>query len=285
MIYLLKKLTSEVLSMKNKKLVIGVIIAVGTVLAIIVIIGNVIFNKAEVIEDVPDGNSATARENSASIENEKENIGEGHVATDPNGSVIDNKEVEEIKFDEEDLKSKIGTYLIYENFMQDFYVGHEEDENVNIVDYANEAKVLIGYSLVVFSDLENDNKPTEEEVRKAIEEYCGEHYEKYIDTAECWIAFDGDNSYDFVEVGDYDASGYCNEIEKIEKGEDGKYTVTFVYSRPSDWDFIEGTPDKVQKFKKQFTFVYHPDAKYTKYQLTELSFLKGEEVYEEGEKK
>lgn len=285
MIYLLKKLTSEVLSMKNKKLVIGVIIAVGTVLAIIVIIGNVIFNKAEVIEDVPDGNSATARENSASIENEKENIGEGNVATDPKGSVIDNKEVEEIKFDEEDLKSKIGTYLIYENFMQDFYVGHEEDENVNIVDYANEAKVLIGYSLVVFSDLENDNKPTEEEVRKAIEEYCGEHYEKYIDTAECWIAFDGDNSYDFVEAGDYEASGYCNEIEKIEKGEDGKYTVTFVYSRPSDWDFIEGTLDKVQKFKKQFTFVYHPDAKYTKYQLTELSFLKGEEIYEEGEKK
>ena len=285
MIYLLKKLTSEVLSMKNKKQVIEVVLAIIVAILILFSIGLVIFNKAEKVDKTQEENSAIIGENLASIEDEKENIGEENVATDPKGSVIDNKEVEEIKFDEEDLKSKIGTYLIYENFMQDFYVGHEEDENVNIVDYANEAKVLIGYSLVVFSDLENDNKPTEEEVRKAIEEYCGEHYEKYIDTAECWIAFDGDNSYDFVEVGDYDASGYCNEIEKIEKGEDGKYTVTFVYSRPSDWDFIEGTLDKVQKFKKQFTFVYHPDAKYTKYQLTELSFLKGEEVYEEGEKK
>ena len=255
--------------MKNKKLVIGVCIAILAVLVIFVIIGNVIFDKAEEVEDFSEENSSIA-------ENVEENVGEENVTTEPKETATESNE--EVKFDEEDLKSKIGTYLIYENFMQDTFVPNQEDENVNIVDYANEAKVLIGYSLVVFSDLENDNKPTEEEVRKAIEEYCGEHYERYIDTAEYWIAFDGDNHYDFVEAGDYDAGGYCNEIEKIEKSEDGKYTVTFVYSRPTDWDFMEGTLDQVQKYRKQFTFIYHPEGKYTKYQLTELSFLKGEEV-------
>lgn len=257
--------------MKNKKLIIGVCVAV-IVLAVLVIVGNWIFDQAEVVVE---GENDIIEENDSA--KQKETATEGNESSETEKTAKD-KEAEEVKFDEDDLKSKIGTYLIYENFMQDFYVGHETEENVNIVDYANEAKVLIGYSLVVFSDLENDNKPTEEEVRKAIEEYCGEHYEKYIDTAEMWIAYDGNNYYDFVDAGDYDAGGYCNEIEKIEKGEDGKYTVTFVYSRPTDWDFMDGTLDQVQKYRKQFTFIYHPDAKYTKYQLTEMSFLKGEEV-------
>lgn len=244
--------------MKNKKLIIGIIIAVIVVLAVVYFIGISVFNKAEIVEEIP-------VENTSGQEDITEN------STEP-------VKEEEVQFDEEDLKSKIGVYLIYENFMQDYYVGHEEDENVNIVDYSNEAKVLIGYYLVMNSNPLSSAKPSEEEVRKAIEEYCGEHYEKYVDTAEVWMAFDGINCYDFVEAGDYSAEGLCNKIEKIEKGEDGKYTVTFVYSRPSEDDYIEGTLDKVQKYRKQFTFVYHPDAKYTKYQLTEISFLKGEEV-------
>lgn len=249
--------------MKKLKLILAVCLAVVVVLAIAV--GIVIFNKEAIVEEMPNTDAV--------VENKEEN----ELGAEEN--VAENN-AEEVQFDEEDLKEKIGTYLIYENFMQDTFVPNQEDENVNIVDYANEAKVLIGYYLVMYknNNLENYAKPTEEQVRKAVEEYCGEHYEKYIDTAEYWIAFDGEDSYDFVEAGDYDASGYCNQIEKIEKGEDGKYTVTFVYSRPSDWDFMEGTLDQVQKFKKQFTFIYHPDAEYTKYQLTELSFLKGEEV-------
>ena len=157
--------------------------------------------------------------------------------------------------------------------MQDYFIPEQELENANIVDYANEAKVFIGLNLV---SKQHDN-PSEEEVRKAVEEFCGEHYEDFIDTAEYWLAFDGDNAYRYVQAGDYDPIGYCNSIESITE-QDGKYTVTFVYSRPSDSDFMDNNIDRLPKYKKQFTFVYHDDAQYTKYQLTELSFLKGEEV-------
>ena len=245
--------------MKNKKLIIGIIIALVVLVALIAG-GIIIFNKAAIVEEV------------------KEN-GEKIIDDCQVGELAGNTESEEeVKFDEEDLKEKIGIYLIYENFMQDYFVPNQADENVNIVDYANEAKVLIGYYLVHFNNPLSSAKPSEEQVRKAVEEYCGEHYEKYIDTAECWIAFDGNDTYDFCEAGDYEASGLCNSIESIEKTPEGKYTVTFIYSRPSESDYIDGNLDKVQKYRKQFTFIYHPDAKYTKYQLTEISFLKGEEV-------
>ena len=242
--------------MKNKKKLIRFIVFFFSLMFIIVIF---VFKSLTTVNENLSKNKITDN-----------NIGEREV--------YEKKLENEIKFDEEDLKSKIGIYLVYENFMQDYFVPNQEDENFNIVDYSNEAKVFIGYSLVVFSDIENNTKPTEEQVRKAIEEYCGEHYEKYVDTSECLIAFDGDNSYEFVEVVDYSPTGYCNEIEKIEKNEDGRYTVTFIYSRPSDSDFIDATLDKVPKYRKQFTFIYNPNAKYTKYQLTELSFLKGNEI-------
>ena len=181
------------------------------------------------------------------------------------------------EIDEKDLKNKIGIYLIYDNFMNDYFVPEQNNENANIVDYSNEAKVFIGTYLVGESDPDRTNKITEEEVRKAIEEYCGEHYEKFIDTTEYWMAFDGDNAYEYVQDGDYDPIGYCNEIESIVE-QDGKYIVTFIYSRPSDSDFMDGKEDQVQKYRKSMTFIYHEDAKYTNYQLTELSFLQGEEV-------
>ena len=178
------------------------------------------------------------------------------------------------EFDEQDLKEKISTYLIYENFMQDYFVPEQELENANIVDYANEAKVFIG----IYLASKIYESPTEEQVRKAVEEFCGEHYNDFIDTAEYWIAFDGDDHYEYVQAGDYDPSGYCNTIENINE-QDGKYTVTFIYSRPSESDFVDNVDlDSLPKFRKQFTFIYHEDAQYTNYQLTELSFLKGEEV-------
>lgn len=268
--------------MKNKKIVICIFVIVFIVLAIIGCavykavttidndkIGSIEGNEELVADDVLNQSEDTTNQiTEPVVENEQQ-------TTEFDGKI---KVSDGFEFDEEDLKDKIGTYLVYENFMQDYFVPNQEDENVNIVDYANEAKVIIGYSLVLYSDPLSSVIPTEEQVRKAVEEFCGEHYEKYIDTAEYWMAFDGDNAYEFVEAGDYTASGYCNEIEKIEKGEDGKYTVTFIYSRPTDWDFMDGTLDQVQKYRKQFTFIYHEDAQYTKYQLTELSFLKGEEV-------
>ena len=207
---------------------------------------------------------------------ETKTITEPQEAIHKDGKIIaqDGKE-----FDEEDLKKKIGIYLIFDNFMNDYFVPEQNNENANIVDYANEAKVFIGTYLVGESNLDSTEKITEEQVRKAIEEYCGEHYERFIDTAEYWMAFDGDNAYEYVQDGDYDPIGYCNSIESI-TAEDGKYTVTFIYSRPGDGDFMDETENQVPKYRKSMTFICHDDAEYTNYQLTELSFLQGEEVKE-----
>ena len=143
---------------------------------------------------------------------ETKTITEPQEAIHKDGKIIaqDGKE-----FDEEDLKKKIGIYLIFDNFMNDYFVPEQNNENANIVDYANEAKVFIGTYLVGESNPDSTDKITEEQVRKAIEEYCGEHYERFIDTAEYWMAFDGDNAYEYVQDGDYDPIGYCNSIEKV----------------------------------------------------------------------
>lgn len=259
--------------MKNKKTIVYVCVIGILILGIIcfLVLKNV-NSKNSVSENLV--NNETDSENLASQAQENlENENLSNVITSEETSNLEGKIVasDGFEFDEKDLKEKIGIYLIYENFMQDYYEPEKELENANIVDYSNEAKVFIGYFL---SSYLNEN-PTEEQVRKAVEEFCGEHYENYIDTTEYWIAYDGDNSYEFVQAGDYNPSGYCNSIESI-VNDNGKYIVTFTYSRPSEQDYIDNNLDNIQKYRKQFTFIYHPDAEYTKYQLTELSFLKGE---------
>lgn len=253
-----------------------VIICVCIVVVILALIGFKVFNSMRTV-NIPEDNSVAVEEQE-SLEDKISNSNEENAVVQEtvhkDGKIIASNGVE---FDEEDLKSKIGIYLIYDNFMNDYFVPEQNNENANIVDYSNEAKVFIGSALVSSKNPERSSFPTEEQVRKAIEEYCGEHYERFIDTTEYWMAFDGDNAYEFVQAGDYDPTGYCNSIESItEQG--GKYTVTFIYSRPSDSDFIDETVDQVQKYRKSMTFIYHDDAKYTNYQLTELSFLQGEEV-------
>ena len=253
-----------------------VIICVCIVVVILALIGFKVFNSMRTV-NIPEDNSVVVEEPESSedtISNSNEENAVVQETVHKDGKIIASNGVE---FDEEDLKSKIGIYLIYDNFMNDYFVPEQNNENANIVDYSNEAKVFIGSSLVGSSNPDSNDKITEEQVRKAIEEYCGEHYEKFIDTTEYWMAFDGDNAYEFVQAGDYDPIGYCNSIESITE-QDGKYTVTFIYSRPSDGDFMDGIADQVQKYRKSMTFIYHDDAKYTNYQLTELSFLQGEEV-------
>lgn len=253
-----------------------VIICVCIVVVILALIGFKVFNSMRTV-NIPEDNSVAVEEPESSEDTTSNSNGENAVVQETvhkDGKIIASNGVE---FDEEDLKSKIGIYLIYDNFMNDYFVPEQNNENANIVDYSNEAKVFIGSSLVGSSNLDSNDKITEEQVRKAIEEYCGEHYEKFIDTTEYWMAFDGDNAYEFVQAGDYDPIGYCNSIESITE-QDGKYTVTFIYSRPSDGDFMDGIVDQVQKYRKSMTFIYHDDAKYTNYQLTELSFLQGEEI-------
>ena len=253
-----------------------VIICVCIVVVILALIGFKVFNSMRTV-NIPEDNSVAVEEQE-SLEDKISNSNEENAVVQEtvhkDGKIIASNGVE---FDEEDLKSKIGIYLIYDNFMNDYFVPEQNNENANIVDYSNEAKVFIGSALVSSKNPERSSFPTEEQVRKAIEEYCGEHYERFIDTTEYWMAFDGDNAYEFVQAGDYDPTGYCNSIESITE-QDGKYTVTFIYSRPSDSDFIDETVDQVQKYRKSMTFIYHDDAKYTNYQLTELSFLQGEEV-------
>ena len=253
-----------------------VIICVCIVVVILALIGFKVFNSMRTV-NIPEDNSVAVEEQE-SLEDKISNSNEENAVVQEtvhkDGKIIASNGVE---FDEEDLKSKIGIYLIYDNFMNDYFVPEQNNENANIVDYSNEAKVFIGSALVSSKNPERSSFPTEEQVRKAIEEYCGEHYERFIDTTEYWMAFDGDNAYEFVQAGDYDPTGYCNSIESITE-QDGKYTVTFIYSRPNEGDFIDGTVDQVQKYRKSMTFIYHDDAKYTNYQLTELSFLQGEEV-------
>ena len=258
--------------MKNKKLIIIICFFIFAILGCFLIFKIDLKNdssiqKAENIENI-DNNKEKGISNIQEqvIENESSNNTEGKIIA-TNG----------FEFNEKDLKEKLGIYLAYENFMNDYFVPEQELENANIVDYANEAKVFIGYFLVLYSNPLTSAIPTEEQVRKAVEEFCGEHYEKYIDTTEYWLAFDGDNSYEFVSAGDYNPTGYCNSIESIIE-QDGKYTVTFIYSRPREEDYIEDNLENNQKFRKSMTFIYHEDAIYTKYQLTELSFIKGEEV-------
>ena len=256
-----------------KKIVICVCIIV---VVLLVLIGFKVYKSMTTVNDFSENN--VSLEEQATLDelntnsNEENTVEQETVHKD--GKVIASNGVE---FDEEDLKSKIGIYLIFDNFMNDYFVPEQNNENANIVDYSNEAKVFIGSALVSSKNPERSSFPTEEQVRKAIEEYCGEHYEKFIDTTEYWMAFDGENAYTYVQAGDYDPTGYCNSIESITE-QDGKYIVTFIYSRPSDSDFMDGTLDQVQKYRKSMTFIYHEDAKYTNYQLTELSFLQGEEI-------
>ena len=258
--------------MKNKKLIIMI-----CVLIFIMVGCFSIFKFASKKEtSIQDTESLENKNNETEkgISDIQEQVNENETMTDIKGKIIANNGFE---FDEEDLKEKLGIYLAYENFMNDYFVPEKELENSNIVDYANEAKVFIGYFLVLYSNPISSAIPSEEQVRKAVEEFCGEHYEKYIDTTEYWLAYDGDNAYEFVSAGDYNPTGYCNSIESITE-QDGKYTVTFVYSKPSEEDYIENNLDNIQKYRKAMTFIYHEDAIYTKYQLTELSFLNGEEV-------
>lgn len=245
------------------------------IILVIGLIGYITYKNLKLNNNNPDENT-----NEIILENNQiiSNINENTFISDNDQEIVftEGKIIASngFEFDEQDLKEKIGMYLIYENFMQDYFIPEQELENANIVDYANEAKVFIG---IYLASKIYDN-PTEEQVRKAVEEFCGEHYEDYIDTAEYWAAFDGNDAYEFVGIGDYNPAGYCNKIESITE-QDGKYTVIFIYSRPSEGDYDNQTTlDSLPKFRKQFTFVYHGEAQYTKYQLMELSFLRGEEL-------
>ena len=258
--------------MKNKKIIIIICVLVFVIVGCFFIfkIGSKNDSSIQNTESVENVNNETEQD----ISSIQEPVNENESSNNAEGKIVATNGFE---FDEKDLKEKLGIYLAYENFMNDYFVPEQELENSNIVDYANEAKVFIGYFLVLYSNPISSAIPSEEQVRKAVEEFCGEHYEKYIDTTEYWLAFDGDNAYEFVSAGDYNPTGYCNSIESITE-QDGNYTVTFVYSKPSEEDYIEDNLDNIQKYRKSMTFIYHEDAIYTKYQLTELSFLKGEEV-------
>lgn len=184
--------------------------------------------------------------------------------------IIDGKKVSLKKISEIDLKEKLNTYIGYKIFLEDFSA---EITDENLEKYENEAKLIIGYSLAS-TELTNgnilDRKPTVAEVNKAIEEFCGEKIETHIETAGVWMQYNEEKDiYDFAFAGDYNPFGLCLEIKDISFA-NGEYTVNYLYCRPSEDDYIEGTIEDLPILEDTIQFKLNEEAIYTQYCITSL---------------
>ena len=176
--------------------------------------------------------------------------------------IIDGKKVTLKKISEIDLKEKLGIYIGYKNFLEDFEM---EITDENVEKYKNEAKLMVANYLVIQKNAENLDTPTKEEINKAIEEFCGEEVYNYLETAGQIMQYNEETDrYEYTVAGDYNPFGLCLEIENI-KFVNGSYTVEFSYCRPSEEDYIEGTIEDLEIFKETYIFTLNEDSEFTEY--------------------
>lgn len=184
--------------------------------------------------------------------------------------IIDGKKVSLKKISEIDLKEKLNSYIAYKIFLDDF---SNEITDENLEKYENEAKIIVGYELAVSKLTKNDivdRKPTVKEVNNAIEEFCGENIETHIETAGAWMEYnEQENIYDFAFAGDYNPFGLCLEIKDISFA-NGEYTVSYLYCRPSEDDYIEGTIEDLPILEDTITFKLNDNSEYTEYCIISL---------------
>lgn len=184
--------------------------------------------------------------------------------------IIDGKKVSLKKISEIDLKEKLNMYVGYKIFLDDF---SNEITNENLDKYKNEAKLIIGYELAVSKLTKNNilnRKPTTEEINEAIKEFCGEKIQTHIETAEVWMKYDEEkNIYDFVVAGDYNPFGLCLQVKDISFA-NGEYTVNYLYCRPSEDDYMQGTIEDLPILEDTITFKLNDDSVYTEYCITSI---------------
>lgn len=178
--------------------------------------------------------------------------------------IIDGKKVTLKKISEIDLKEKLGIYVGYKNFLEDFEM---EITDENIEKYKNEAKVIVANYLVTQKHLGNSYFISKEKINKAIEEFCGEEVYSYLETAGTMMKYNEETkTYEYTIDGDYNPFALCLEIENI-NFVNGSYTVEFSYCRPSEDDYMEGTIEDLPIYKETFIFKLNENSEFTEYCL------------------
>ena len=181
--------------------------------------------------------------------------------------IIDGKKVTLKKISEIDLKEKLGIYIGYKNFLEDFAI---EITDENLDKYQNEAKLMVANYLVMQKHEISGNMPTVDEINKALEEFCGDKITNYIETAGIIMEYNNETkNYEYVVAGDYNPFGLCLEIENI-SFINGNYIVEFAYCRPSEDDYLNGTIEELPVLRETLTFELNKEPQFTEYCITSL---------------
>ena len=167
----------------------------------------------------------------------------------------------------EPLEEKLGIYIGYKNFLEDFAI---EITDENLDKYQNEAKLMVANYLVMQKHEISGNMPTVDEINKALEEFCGDKITNYIETAGIIMEYNNETkNYEYVVAGDYNPFGLWLEIENI-SFINGNYIVEFAYCRPSEDDYLNGTIEELPVLRETLTFELNKEPQFTEYCITSL---------------
>lgn len=169
-------------------------------------------------------------------------------------NILSASEKEMKKISEVELKEFLSK-IVRINFFKDkdaLTQYHTEQE------YKDEIKVLYALELL------DKEKASFEEVHKVIKEFTGETFESPISLANIVVTKYDDGYKYVVEKDMHQVKALCLEISDI-KYSDGIYTVSCIYTYPTDDDYKNNRIEELDKFTTTFEFTLNENYEYTEF--------------------
>ncbi len=169
-------------------------------------------------------------------------------------NILSASEKEMKKISEVELKEFLSK-IVRINFFKDkdaLTKYHTEQE------YKDEIKVLYALELL------DKEKASFEEVHKVIKEFTGETFEDPISLANI-VVTKYDDGYKYVTEKDmHQVKALCLEVSDI-KYSNGIYTVSCIYTYPTDEDYKNNKIEELDKFTTTFEFTLNENYEYTEF--------------------
>ena len=169
-------------------------------------------------------------------------------------NILSASEKEMKKISEVELKEFLSK-IVRINFFKDkdaLTQYHTEQE------YKDEIKVLYALELL------DKEKAGFEEVHKVIKEFTGETFESPISLANIVVTKYDDGYKYVVEKDMHQVKALCLEISDI-KYSDGIYTVSCIYTYPTDDDYKNNRIEELDKFTTTFEFTLNENYEHTEF--------------------
>ena len=169
-------------------------------------------------------------------------------------NILSASEKEMKKISEVELKEFLSK-IVRINFFKDkdaLTQYHTEQE------YKDEIKVLYALELL------DKEKASFEEVHKVIKEFTGETFESPISLANIVVTKYDDGYKYVVEKDMHQVKALCLEISDI-KYSDGIYTVSCIYTYPTDDDYKNNRIEELDKFTTTFEFTLNENYEHTEF--------------------